>query len=64
MSRRTLNPIRIISNLGDLVYNIFNGIRKFTKSKEFPIQMAFIFLILVVTYLVALWFVVFYFKWV
>ena len=62
MARRTLNPVRIISNLGDLVYNVFHGLRQFTKSKDFPMQMAFILLLLVVTYLVALWFIVFYFK--
>jgi hypothetical protein len=62
MNLKGFNPIRIVSNIGTMLYNLVHSIKDFRNSKDFTMTMSFILLILVVLYLVSVWLIVFYFK--
>jgi len=59
-----INPIKGVSNLGNLIYNVVQSIKNFRSNEDFTLIVSFIMLIMVVLYLIAVWAIVFYFKWV
>jgi ABC-type Na+ efflux pump permease subunit len=59
-----INPITGINNIGNVIYNITQSIKNFRRTEDFVLIVSFILLILVILYLVGVWAIVFYFKWV